>query len=72
MIQGRCETCRNEAPKLFEVIVCGDSHAFDSFQCAVMALGEHCDFCGLSVKAAAFEQRGRKYCSSSCAASIDD
>jgi len=72
MSLGRCETCSNEAEKLFEVIVCGQSHAYDSFQCAVMAMAHRCDFCGLSISTPVMEHNGRHFCSSSCAEAVDD
>jgi hypothetical protein len=34
-----CEVCENDYNKAFEVIVAGKHHTFDSFECAIHALG---------------------------------
>ena len=33
-----CETCGNDYDKTFEVLMDGDKHLFDSFECAISAL----------------------------------
>ena len=34
----KCETCGNEYDKAFTVVMDGESHAFDSFECAIERL----------------------------------
>jgi hypothetical protein len=45
---GRCEVCGNEYDKAFKVIA-GDTHVFDSFECAIHALAPLCEHCGCRV-----------------------
>src|SRR5215216_6201944 len=45
----RCETCGNEYEKTFEVILNGESHTFDSFECAIHRLAPPCAHCGCRV-----------------------
>lgn len=33
----RCETCGNEYDKAFEITAGGETHVFDSFECAIQA-----------------------------------
>ena len=33
-----CETCGNNYDKAFQILVWGQSHTFDSFECAIQAL----------------------------------
>jgi len=35
----KCEVCENDYDKAFEMIAAGKHHAFDSFECAIHALG---------------------------------
>jgi hypothetical protein len=35
----KCEVCENDYDKAFEVIAAGKHHTFDSFECAIHALG---------------------------------
>ena len=36
---GRCETCGNDYDKSFQMIMNGETHTYDSFECAIEALG---------------------------------
>jgi len=36
-----CKTCGNEYDKAFQVTVLGQSHTFDSFECAIHTLAQH-------------------------------
>jgi hypothetical protein len=42
----QCEVCGNEYDKAFEVRLAGQSHTFDSFECAIQALAPTCAHCG--------------------------
>ena len=35
---GTCENCGNEYDKAFQVVMKGETHTFDSFECAIQAL----------------------------------
>ena len=41
-----CEVCGNDYDKCFTVASEGESHTFDSFECAIHALAPQCDHCG--------------------------
>ena len=55
----RCEVCGNEYEKAFEVIAEGQSHFFDSFECAIHALAPTCAHCHCHVIGMASKPRGR-------------
>jgi hypothetical protein len=39
---GTCETCGNQYEKTFQVTMNGNSHTFDSFECAIRMLAPSC------------------------------
>src|SRR5215210_1709969 len=45
----------------------GDSHAFDSFECAIHALAPVCEYCGVKVIGHGVEADGHFYCCAHCA-----
>ena len=45
----KCETCGNDYDKSFQVIAAGQSHVFDSFECAIHALAPTCAHCGIRI-----------------------
>lgn len=62
-----CETCGNEYDKPIEVTVGGDSHSFDSFECAIHALAPSCGTCGVRIVGHGIEADGAIYCCAHCA-----
>lgn len=44
-----CETCGNDYDKAFQVLMNGQAHTFDSFECAIHALAPTCKHCGTRV-----------------------
>ena len=64
----QCEVCGNEYDKAFEVILAGESHIFDSLECAIFALAPICLHCGCRVIGHGMEEDGRVYCCAHCAA----
>jgi len=63
-----CEVCGNEYDKTFEVILAGDRHIFDSFECAITELAPVCNRCGCRILGHGSEnQHGVMYCSAHCA-----
>src|SRR6266550_8802056 len=44
-----CEVCENEYDKAFEVVVGGERHTFDSFECAIHALAPVCPHCSCRI-----------------------
>jgi hypothetical protein len=63
----RCEVCANEYDKSFEVILAGESHTFDSFECAIHALAPICAHCGCKIVGHGVEAERSLYCCASCA-----
>jgi hypothetical protein len=62
-----CETCGNDYDKPIEVTVGGDSHSFDSFECAIHALAPSCETCGVRVIGHGIEADGTMFCCAHCA-----
>jgi len=41
----RCETCGNDYDKTFQIVINGQTHTFDSFECAIHKLAPTCAHC---------------------------
>ncbi len=67
----RCEVCGNDYDKTFEVIMAGERHVFDSFECAAHRLAPICEHCGCRVLGHGAEAAGRMFCCASCARQAD-
>ena len=63
----RCETCGNEYDKAFEVTMGGETHVFDSFECAIHALAPECRHCGVKIIGHGIETPAGFYCCAHCA-----
>jgi hypothetical protein len=63
----RCEVCGNDYDKSFEVRLGGDTHVFDSFECAIHALAPTCEHCGCRIIGHGVESDGRMFCCAHCA-----
>ena len=59
--------CGNDYDKAFQVTVGGESHTFDSFECAISALAPTCADCGVRIVGHGLEANGSMYCCASCA-----
>jgi hypothetical protein len=62
-----CELCGNEYDKAFEVVMRGERHVFDSFECAIHRLAPTCEHCGCRVIGHGVEADGRMFCCAHCA-----
>lgn len=62
-----CEVCGNDYDKSFEIKMRGESHIFDSFECAIHALAPKCEHCGCRVVGHGVEAQGSIYCCVHCA-----
>ena len=62
----KCEVCGNDYDKAFTVIMAGQKHTFDSFECAIHALAPACAHCGCRVIGHGMEQGGMTYCCTHC------
>lgn len=63
----RCEVCGNDYDKSFEIRAGGDSHTFDSFECAIHRLAPHCAHCDCRIVGHGVEANGSMYCCANCA-----
>ena len=66
MAHAQCETCGNTYEKAFHVSLDGQTHVFDSFECAIEALAPRCAHCGCRVIGHGVERRGAIFCCNSC------
>ena len=62
-----CEVCGNDYDKSFEVTRAGESHTFDSFECAIHALAPACEHCACKIVGHGVEADGRIFCCAHCA-----
>jgi hypothetical protein len=63
----RCETCGNDYDKAFEVMMAGQRHTFDSFECAIHRLAPTCAHCGCRIIGHGLEAEDAIYCCANCA-----
>jgi hypothetical protein len=59
--------CGNEYDKAMEITLQGESHVFDSFECAIHMLAPECAHCGCRVIGHGIESDGTMYCCAHCA-----
>ena len=62
-----CETCGNAYERTFEIRMDGESHFFDSFECAIHKLAPRCAACHIPILGHGVEARDEIYCCSNCA-----
>ena len=66
----RCEKCGNDYAASFEVVMAGQNHVFDSFECAIAALAPCCAHCGCRIIGHGIEQNGKMFCCDHCARNV--
>jgi hypothetical protein len=62
-----CEVCGNDYDKAFSVEREGESHTFDSFECAIHAMAPTCEHCGCRIIGHGVEANGAIFCCAHCA-----
>ena len=62
-----CENCGNQYDKTFSVIMNGEEHIFDSFECAINKMAPHCTHCDSLIIGHGAEADGKFYCCAHCA-----
>jgi hypothetical protein len=62
-----CETCGNDYDKALQIVKEGQSHSFDSFECAIHALAPICAVCGTRIVGHGLEKGGAIFCCAHCA-----
>jgi len=63
----KCEVCGNDYEKSFTVSLGGETHTFDSFECAIQGLAPVCEHCGCRVIGHGVEDGEKIYCCAHCA-----
>lgn len=63
----RCEVCGNDYDKAIEIVTQGDSHYFDSFECAIHALAPRCAHCDCRIIGHGVEAGDEMFCCAHCA-----
>jgi hypothetical protein len=63
----QCEVCGNEYDKTMEITRGGQTHVFDSFECAIHAIAPVCEHCGCKIIGHGIESNGSVYCCAHCA-----
>ena len=62
-----CEVCGNEYDKTMEITREGETHTFDSFECAIHGMAPTCDHCGCRVIGHGIEADRNVFCCAHCA-----
>jgi hypothetical protein len=65
-----CEMCGNDYDKAFEIKMAGETHTYDSFECAIHALAPECAHCGCKVIGHGVESDADFYCCAHCASQM--
>lgn len=63
----QCDFCGNDYDKAFEIRMNGESHTFDSFECAIQTLAPTCANCGVRIVGHGMEAGDRFFCCDHCA-----
>ena len=67
-VMEQCENCGNTYDKAFTVTThTGESHIFDSFECAISMLAPNCAHCGTRIIGHGVEGEGKMFCCGHCA-----
>ena len=64
---GKCKVCGNDYDKSFDVVMNGNKHTFDSFECAIHELAPVCGQCGVKIAGHGVEAEGKIFCCANCA-----
>ena len=62
-----CDTCGNDYDKAFQVSKDGQTHTFDSFECAIHLMAPVCSHCGCRVLGHGDETDAGIFCCAHCA-----
>ncbi len=63
----KCDACGNDYHRSFQVVMAGETHTFDSFECAIHALAPECDHCGVRIVGHGIEADDIYFCCANCA-----
>ena len=63
----QCEVCGNEYDQTMEIALAGESHVFDSFECAIHALAPRCAYCDIRIIGHGLQAGEQIFCCGHCA-----
>jgi hypothetical protein len=63
----QCEVCGNDYYLSFQVVAAGQTHTFDSFECAIHRLAPICGHCGCRILGHGIEAKDTFFCCAHCA-----
>jgi hypothetical protein len=63
----RCEVCGNQYENGMKIVIEGETHTFDCFECAIHSLAPTCSHCGCRVIGHGIEAGSLVYCCAHCA-----
>jgi hypothetical protein len=66
----KCEKCGNDFNDSFNVVLAGETHTFDSFECAIAVLAPPCSHCGCKIIGHGVRRNGATFCCDHCADAI--
>jgi hypothetical protein len=61
-----CDHCGNSYERCFDVVINGETHTFDSFECAIHALAPTCCQCGCRILGHGVQVGEDYYCCAHC------
>jgi len=67
MMNQKCETCGNIYESTFQVVMNGEWHEFDCFECAIHQLAPSCGHCGIRILGHGLQSGPALYCCAHCA-----
>ena len=67
----RCDCCGNDYDGAFEITQNGQTHTFDSFQCAIHQMAPVCPTCHCKVIGHGVDLGSQTYCCNHCAGQAD-
>ncbi len=66
-----CEICGNSYDKAFTLTTHeGETHTFDSFECAIQGVAPTCEHCGCRIVGHGMKSDGAMYCCAHCAEAV--
>ncbi len=63
-----CDMCGNDYDQAMQITVGGETHTFDSFECAIHAIAPRCAHCGCTILGHGLQAGdGAMFCCAHCA-----
>ena len=62
-----CDMCGNDYADAMQIMLRGETHTFDSFECAIHAIAPRCKHCGCTILGHGLQADGTMFCCAHCA-----